>query len=212
MVTLLHEGGHAVHNFLTRELELGDFKSPPMEVAELASMSMELITMDQWHNYFDNPTDLRRAKREHLEDLIEVLPWVATIDKFQHWLYENPEHSALKRKEAWIQVLDRFADSVTDWEGLDEEKAYLWQKQLHLYEVPFYYIEYGMAQLGAIAVWKNYKEDAARGLAGYKKALSLGNLRTIPEIYKAAGIRFDFSPPYIRSLMDFVRKEMDQLS
>jgi oligoendopeptidase F len=212
MVTLLHEGGHAVHNFLTREMELAEFKSPPMEVAELASMSMELITMDQWTNYFDNPGDLRRAKREHLEDLIEVLPWVATVDKFQHWLYENPEHTQAQRREAWVEVFDRFADTVTEWEGMEDEKAFLWQKQLHLYEVPFYYIEYGMAQLGAIAVWKNYKENAGRGLEGYKKALSLGNLRTIPEIYSAAGIRFDFSRAYIRSLMDFVKKQLDGLA
>jgi oligoendopeptidase F len=212
MVTLLHEGGHAVHNFLTREMELAEFKSPPMEVAELASMSMELITMDQWTNYFDNPGDLRRAKREHLEDLIEVLPWVATVDKFQHWLYENPEHTQAQRREAWVEVFDRFADTVTEWEGMEDEKAFLWQKQLHLYEVPFYYIEYGMAQLGAIAVWKNCKENAGRGLEGYKRALSLGNLRTIPEIYSAAGIRFDFSRAYIRSLMDFVKKQLDGLA
>jgi oligoendopeptidase F len=208
MTTIMHEGGHAVHNFLTRDLLLGDFKSPPMEVAELASMSMELISMDHWDIFFPNGTDLARAKGEHLEDLIETLPWVATIDKFQHWVYENPAHTATDRKQHWNRIFDQYADTVTDWTGLQDAKDYLWQKQLHLYEVPFYYIEYGMAQLGAIAVWRNFKRNRSQGLEGYKNALKLGYTRTIPEIYRAAGIRFDFSRGYIRELMSFVREEL----
>jgi oligoendopeptidase F len=211
MTTIMHEGGHAVHNFLTKDLELNDFKSPPMEVAELASMSMELISMDHWDIFFTNEEELKRAKREHLEDLIETLPWVATIDKFQHWIYENPEHSLDDRKVNWIKTFDRFADSATDWSGLEESKNYLWQKQLHLYEVPFYYIEYGMAQLGAIAVWRNFKKDNKKGLQGYMNALKLGYTRTIPEIYKAAGIRFDFSKAYIKELMSFVKEELAKI-
>lgn len=207
MVTIMHEGGHAVHNFLTRDLELNDFKSTPSEVAELASMSMELISMDHWDEFF--PADeLKRAKREHLEDLIETLPWVATIDKFQHWLYENPGHSQEQRRAQWNKIFDEFSDTLTDWSGLDEAKEYLWQKQLHLYEVPFYYIEYGMAQLGAIAVWRNFRNDPKKGLAGYMNALKLGYLRSIPEIYKAANIKFDFSRNYISELVGFVRQEL----
>jgi oligoendopeptidase F len=208
MVTIMHEGGHAVHNFLTRDLELNDFKSTPSEVAELASMSMELISMDHWDIFFTNTEELKRAKREHLEDIIETLPWVATIDKFQHWLYENPAHTEAQRKQKWNEVFDQFSDTQTDWQGLPDAKDFLWQKQLHLYEVPFYYIEYGMAQLGAIAVWRNYRENKTKGLQGYMNALKLGYLKSIPEIYKAAGIRFDFSRPYIHELMDFVRKEL----
>jgi len=208
MTTLMHEGGHAVHNFLTKDLTLGDFKNPPMEVAELASMSMELISMDQWSIFFPKPEDLTRARAEQLEDIIETLPWVATIDKFQHWVYENPNHTLKRRKDQWNATFQEFADTVTDWRGLEEARDFLWQKQLHLYEVPFYYIEYGMAQLGAIAVWRNFKKDPAKGLEGYMNALKLGNLKTIPEIYKAAGIKFDFSTAYIRELMNFVRKEM----
>ncbi len=208
MTTIMHEGGHAVHNFLTKDLSLGDFKSPPMEVAELASMSMELISMDHWSVFFQKPDDESRAKLEQLEDIIETLPWVATIDKFQHWIYEHPEHTVEQRKNHWNRIFYEFADTVTDWRGLEEAKDYLWQKQLHLYEVPFYYIEYGMAQLGAIAVWRNFKRDKKQGLDGYLKALKLGNLRTIPEIYRAAGIKFDFSKPYIRELMSFVREEI----
>jgi oligoendopeptidase F len=212
MVTIMHEGGHAIHNFLTRDLELNDFKSTPSEVAELASMSMELISMDHWNIFFTHPADLRRAVREHLEDLIETLPWVATIDKFQHWLYENPQHTAEERKQKWNAIFDQFTDTFTDWSGLQEAKNFLWQKQLHLYEVPFYYIEYGMAQLGAVAVWRNFRKDPQQGLKGYQNALKLGYLRTIPEIYDAANIKFDFSRSYIQELMGFVRKELEEIS
>lgn len=208
MVTIMHEGGHAIHNFLTRDLELNDFKSTPSEVAELASMSMELISMDHWGIFFKDEEDYHRAKREHLEDIIETLPWVATIDKFQHWLYENPEHTPEERKREWNRIFALFADNVTDWSGLQDARDFLWQKQLHLYEVPFYYIEYGMAQLGAIAMWRNFRNDPKKGLEGYQNALKLGYLRTIPEIYEAADIKFDFSKKYIRELMAFVRNEL----
>ena len=212
MVTIMHEGGHAIHNFLTRELELNDFKSTPSEVAELASMSMELISMDHWNIFFTNEDDLKRAKREHLEDIIETLPWVATIDRYQHWLYENPTHSLEERKANWNKIADQFSDTATDWSDLQDAKDYLWQKQLHLYEVPFYYIEYGMAQLGAIAVWRNYRQDKNKGLQGYMNALKLGYMKGIPEIYKAANIKFDFSREYIKELMDFVRKELEAIN
>lgn len=211
MVTIMHEGGHAVHNFLTRDLELNDFKSTPSEVAELASMSMELISMDHWDVFFTGGEELNRAKREHLEDAIETLPWVATIDKFQHWLYEHPDHTSAERREAWNRIFDEFSDRETDWSGFSEVKDYLWHKQLHLFEVPFYYVEYGMAQLGAFAVWRNFRNDPARGLAGYQRALKLGYTRPIPEIYQAANIRFDFGRRYISELVAFVRKELSAI-
>jgi oligoendopeptidase F len=211
MITILHEGGHAVHSFLTRDLELSDFKSAPSEVAELASMSMELISMDHWDLFFDNGDDLKRAKLEHLEQIIETLPWVATIDKFQHWIYENANHTPEERKKVWVQIFEAFNDEITDWKGLEDNKNYLWQKQLHLYEVPFYYIEYGMAQLGAVAVWKNFKEDPKKGLDGYMNALKLGYTRSIPEVYEAANIKFDFSRAYIKELMGFVKGEIEAL-
>jgi oligoendopeptidase F len=210
MVTIMHEGGHAVHNFLTRDLELNDFKSTPSEVAELASMSMELISMDHWSEFF-SAEDLKRAKHEHLEDLIETLPWVATIDKFQHWIYENPDHTIEERKTHWNKIMDEFSDTLTDWSSFEETKNYLWQKQLHLYEVPFYYIEYGMAQLGAVAVWRNFRKDRQKGLKGYMNALELGYLRSIPKIYDAANIKFDFSRNYIKELMGFVRNELNSI-
>jgi oligoendopeptidase F len=211
MVTIMHEGGHAIHNFLTRDLELNEFKSTPSEVAELASMSMELISLDHWDVFFTDEAELKRAKREHLEDIIETLPWVATIDRFQHWLYTHPQHTLPQRTQEWNAIFDQFADTVTDWSSLQAAKDYLWQKQLHLYEVPFYYIEYGMAQLGAIAVWRNFRKNPAKGLAGYQNALKLGYIRSIPEIYKAAGIEFNFSREYIKELMDFVREELAKI-
>ncbi|MCF0071578.1 M3 family oligoendopeptidase [Dyadobacter sp. CY261] len=208
MVTLLHEGGHAVHSLVTRDLALNSFKHTPSEVAELASMSMELITMDFWDEFFENEEDLKRAKITHLESIIETLPWVATVDKFQHWMYENPQHTPEQRTEAWTGIYEEFTDSVMDWSELENFKKYLWQRQLHIYEVPFYYIEYGIAQLGAIGVWKNYRQDPAKGLKGYLDALKLGYTATIGEIYQAANIPFDFSERNIAELMQFVRDEL----
>lgn len=212
LVTMVHEGGHAVHSFLTRELPLQAFRTTPAEVAELASMSMELLSMDHWDVFFDNPDDLRRAKRQHLESIIETLPWVATIDKFQHWIYEHPQHTNADRRANWVRIYDQFTDSVTDWSGFAYYKEYLWQRQLHLYEVPFYYIEYGIAQLGAIGVWRNYRHDPEAGLAAYKRALSLGYKAPIRAIYQAADVPFDFSREHIRELMGFVENEIKALA
>ncbi|GAB2549373.1 M3 family oligoendopeptidase [Spirosoma aerophilum] len=211
LVTMVHEGGHAVHSFLTRDLSLKAFRNPPMEVAELASMSMELLSMDHWDVFFENPDELRRAKLQHLESIIETLPWVATIDKFQHWIYENPTHTDAERRESWLHIYSQFTDTVTNWDGFAFYQEYLWQRQLHLYEVPFYYIEYGIAQLGAIGVWRNYRRDPKAGLAGYKKTLSLGYKAPIREIYAAADVPFDFSLNHIQELMSFVWQEIETL-
>lgn len=209
--TMVHEGGHAIHSVLCKDLELNSFKSCPSEVAELASMSMELISMDVWDEFMTDTDELRRAKMGQLEGVIKTLPWIATVDKFQHWLYTNPTHTAQERTAAWREIADEFGTGVTDWSGYEEANNYTWQRQLHIYEVPFYYIEYGFAQLGAIGVWKNYVEDNERGLELYKAALSLGNTKTIPEIYAAAGVKFDFSPTYIKELFDFVWAEYEKL-
>ena len=211
LITLIHEGGHALHSFATRDLELNDFKNTPSEVAELASMSIELISMDHWDLFFPTKEELKRAKMEHLEQVIETFPWVMIIDKFQHWIYENPTHSATERITAWNEIFDQFNDNITDWSGLEQYKNQMWHKQLHLYEVPFYYIEYAMAQLGAIAVWKNYREDKQKGLNDYLAALKLGNMKTIPNVYTAANIKFDFSKTYIKELMEFVQGEIAAL-
>lgn len=210
--TMVHEGGHAVHSFLSKDLELAAFKSCPSEVAELASMSMELISYDGQDEFYRTPEELNRAKEEHLEGIIKILPWIATIDKFQHWIYTHPAHTTEERKTYWVQLSKEFGTGMVDWSGYEMAQAYTWQKQLHLYEVPFYYIEYGMAQLGALAVWRNFLTDKTRAVQQYKEALSLGYTKTIGEIYKTAGIEFNFSAPYIKELMKFVKAELAKIS
>jgi oligoendopeptidase F len=211
LTTMVHEGGHAIHTFLTADLELNDFKHCPSEVAELASMSMELISMDNWDVYFKDEEELKRAKKDQLFDVLKTLPWVAVIDQYQHWIYTNPDHTNEQRYEAWEQIYNRFGAGMVDWSEHPEAKQNLWQKQLHIFEVPFYYIEYGMAQLGAIAVWKNYKENPEKGLQQYLDALKLGYTKTINEIYETAGIKFDFSAAYVKELAAFVKAEMEKI-
>ena len=212
VTTMLHEGGHAVQSFLTHTLELNAFKEYPMEIAEVASMAMELFTMDYWEVFFDNKEDLKRAKEHQLERVITIFPWIAVIDKFQHWIYENPNHTVEERTKRWIEILNDFSDDVINYSGLESFRENAWQKQLHLYEVPFYYIEYGIAQLGAIGLWMQYKKNPEQALDNYMNALSLGGTKTLPELYKAAGLTFDFSSENIKSLMDFVSEEMEKLN
>lgn len=211
VTTIIHEGGHAVHSFLTHPLKLTAFKEYPMEIAEVASMSMELFSMDYWHFFFDNKDELKRAKEYQLERVITIFPWIATIDKFQHWIYENPSHSEEERAASWMKILKEFSSSVIDFSGLEEYRRFGWQRQLHLFEVPFYYIEYGIAQLGAIGLWMQFKKNKNAALDNYIKALSLGGTKTLPELFNAAGLKFDFSPAYVNELMTFVHTEMNSL-
>jgi oligoendopeptidase F len=211
VTTMVHEGGHAIHSFLAHPLPLSGFKEYPMEIAEVASMAMELFSMDHWESFFDNEEDLKRAKEHQLERVITIFPWIATIDKFQHWLYEHPTHTHDERSAAWENVLMEFQDDVIDYTGIENYRSNAWQRQLHLFEVPFYYIEYGIAQLGAIGMWMQYKNDAPTALNNYCNALSLGATKTLPALYEAAGLEFDFSPEKIKVLMDFVSDEMKKI-
>ncbi len=210
VTTMVHEGGHAVQSFLTHKLELNAFKDYPMEIAEVASMAMELFSMDYWNVFFDNKDDLKRAKEHQLERTITIFPWIAVIDKFQHWIYEHPQHTPEERSRQWMNILNSFSDDVIDYNGLEIYRENAWQRQLHLFEVPFYYIEYGIAQLGAIGLWMQYKKNPEQALDNYMKALSLGGTKTLPELYKTAGLTFDFSPENIKTLMDFVAEEMER--
>ncbi len=210
IVTMIHEGGHAVHSVLSHKLELTDVKELTSEIAELASMSMELISMDNWDVFFNDGEDLKRAKRDQLMDILGTLPWVATVDKFQHWIYTNKNHSTSERNEYWLSLTEEFSSGQVDWTGLEKFKTSQWQCQLHLYEVPFYYIEYGMAQLGAIAIWRNYRKDPKKTIQQYKNALSLGYTKSIGEIYEAAGIKFDFSNEYVQELSLFIFEELQK--
>jgi oligoendopeptidase F len=204
LVTMVHEGGHAVHSFLSRDLSLTSFKDVPSEVAELASMSMEMLTMNLWNEFYKNEDDLKRAKKEQLETVLKILPWIAQIDEFQHWIYENATHTENQRTEKWVQLCNEYGTGITDWTGFEFMQANSWQRQLHLFEVPFYYIEYGIAQLGALAIWKNSITD-------FKEALSFGYTKTLPDLYKAAGIKFDLSETYLAELVEFVKLELKQL-
>lgn len=211
VTTMVHEGGHAIHSFLTHRLELHGFKEYPTEIAEVASMSMELFSMDYLDEFFTSPEELTRAKEQQLERVITIFPWIATIDKFQHWVYENPSHTAEERAENWVRIQEEFTSTEVDFSGLEEIRRYTWQRQLHLYEVPFYYIEYGIAQLGAIGLWQQYKNNKSQAITNYISALSAGGMQKLPDLFRAAGLKFDFSPNYISGLMQFVKREMDEI-
>jgi oligoendopeptidase F len=210
VTTMVHEGGHAIHSFLAHPLALNGFKEYPTEIAEVASMAMELFSMDEWESFFTNPTDLKRAKEHQLERVITIFPWIAIIDKFQHWLYENPQHNTAQRTAEWNNILNEFKDDVIDYSGLENYRSHAWQRQLHLFEVPFYYIEYGIAQLGAIGMWMQYKNNKQQAMDNYCNALSLGGTKTLPQLFETAGLQFDFSPAKINVLMQFVQNEMEK--
>jgi oligoendopeptidase F len=209
VVTMVHEGGHAVHAFLTKDYKINEFKSVPSEVAELASMSMELISMKHWDVFYKDAKALNRAKKEQLEKIIKTLCWIACVDAYQQKLYENPKQTTEERYKLWVETYNEFESGVIDYSGLEDNVKRMWHSQLHIFEVPFYYIEYGFAQLGALAVWKNFMQNAPQAIQQYKDALSLGYTVSIPDVYKAAGIKFDFSDGYMSSVADFVWKELD---
>ena len=154
---------------------------------------------------------MRKAKEHQLERVITIFPWIAIIDKFQHWVYENPNHTINERTSTWLSLLEEFKTETLDTTGLEAYRPTGWQRQLHLFEVPFYYIEYGIAQLGAIGLWMQYKQNPELAINNYINALSLGGTKTLPELYKAAGLEFNLSPAYIKTLMEFVRDEMEKL-
>jgi len=212
VTTMVHEGGHAVHSFLTHDLELTGFKEYGAEIAEVASMAMELFSMEHWTIFFKDADELRRAKFKQLERVLTILPWIARVDAFQHWLYENPAHTVEERGAKWMSLAAEYSTGLIDYRGLEQFRPYEWQRQLHLFEVPFYYIEYGIAQLGAIGLWMQFKKNPQQALNNYINALSLGGTKTLPQLYEAAGLRFDFSPSHIKTLMDFVKTEMDSLN
>jgi oligoendopeptidase F len=209
VVTMVHEGGHAVHAFLTKDYKINEFKSVPSEVAELASMSMELISMKHWDVFYKDAHDLNRAKKEQLEKIIKVLCWIACVDAFQQKLYENPKQTTEERYKLWVETYTEYESGVLDYTGLEDNVKRMWHAQLHIFEVPFYYIEYGFAQLGALAVWKNFMQNAPQAIAQYKEALALGYTVSIPDVYKAASIKFDFSDAYMADVAGFVWKELE---
>lgn len=210
VVTLLHEAGHAMHSKATASIPIAAYLDTPSEVAELASMTMELLTMDYWDEYYQDPEDLKKAKRDQLEGALSFLPWAMIVDAFQHWIYLNPIHSPAERDQAYLDIHKRFS-TITDWLGLEEKRKLGWMKQLHIFEVPFYYIEYGMAQLGALSIYMNYRQNREKALEQYQAFLELGYSASVSEIYETAGIKFDFTEARIRELVEFIRSELEEL-
>jgi oligoendopeptidase F len=208
--TLLHEGGHAFHYIAARQQPLVFLRSAPMEFCEVASMAMELFGSDHL-DIFYAPEQAARARRAMLEGVIRVLPWIAAVDSFQHWLYENPAHTREQRTEHWSDIVQTFGERIginIDWTGFEDARDTSWQRQLHLFHVPFYYIEYGIAQLGALQLWMKALEDPRKALANYRAGLALGGTRTLPELFAATGISFDFSEKTLRPLMLAIQQEL----
>ena len=173
-------------------------------------MSMELLG-NEFLEEFYSPADANRARITHLEGIVKFFPWMATVDAFQHWIYTHPGHTRAERTAAWLDLMKRFGGTV-DWSGYEATRANLWHRQLHIFLYPFYYVEYGIAQLGALQLWQNSRKDLKKALADYRHALSLGGSRPLPELFKAAGIRFDFSEGTIRPLIEAVKQEYERLS
>lgn len=207
--TILHEAGHAFHSLAVQEEDVYYYQHAPIEFCEVASMTMELFGNEHME-VFHSPTDAQRARRMHLEGILSVLPWIATVDAFQHWIYEHAGHTRAERTAAWLEIAGRFGGDV-DWAGHADVRESLWHRQLHIFIHPFYYIEYGIAQLGALQIWLNSQENKAGAIADYKRALSLGGSRPLPELFEAAGCRFDFSGRVMKPLVDLIRKELDRL-
>lgn len=206
--TMVHEAGHAFHSMLCKEEDLIWYRNAPIEFAEVASMSMESMAYPFLDEFYTEE-ETKRAIRKHLEGTVTVLPWVATIDAFQHWIYTHPQHSRAERTAHWLSLTDRFGGGVC-WNGLDAEKEAMWHRQLHPFEVPFYYVEYGIAQLGALQMWMKYRNDPQAALDAYKNGLSLGGSKPLPELFNASGLKLDFTASAVASLMETVQEELDK--
>lgn len=209
--TIVHETGHAVHNLMTSSLQPSDYRSVPSESAELASMSMELLTMPAWDEFYPDPEDLKRAQREQLEGIVEFLPWALTVDSFQQWIYLNTSEDASMRNQEFAKIARSLAYHCVDWSGYEQELMHRWKAQLHIFAYPFYYIEYAIAQIGALQLYRNYKNNKTDAVEGYKRALALGSSAPLSKVYAVAGIKFDFSEQAIGELMRFVQDELASL-
>lgn len=210
--TMLHEAGHAFHYMWASQAEpLVFMQHAPIEFCEVASMSMELMGCDHYGVFYGHEEEAARAKRKQLEGIIRILPWIATIDMYQHWLYTNPGHDIAARTEAWKEISGRFTSPVLDYSDYDSVVAHRWHAQLHLFHIPFYYVEYGIAQLGALQLWLKYKNDPAAALQGYRDGLTLGGTKPLPQLFEGAGIKFDFTRETLAPLIDAVAEELDKL-
>jgi len=205
--TLLHESGHSFHTLEARKEPLVFYRHAPIEFCEVASMSLEFLGADHL-DVFYSAEDKARSRREHLESVAFLFSWIATVDAFQHWIYTHPGHGPEERAKAWVELRKRFG-GTEDWSGFDEARRFEWHRQLHIFEIPFYYIEYGIAQMGALQVWQRSRKDKTQALRDYRKALALGGSKKLPELFEAAGIKFDMSEKTLDPLIDRVKRELD---
>jgi oligoendopeptidase F len=214
--TLLHEGGHAFHAFEVGALPYYPQTNPPMEFNEVASMAMELLAapyLAAQPDGFYSPAEAARARIEHLEGALLFWPYMAVVDAFQHWIYAHPQAAfdPAAREAEWERLWNRFMRGW-DWSGLEAAKRAYWQRQLHIFQLPFYYVEYGLAQLGAMQVWRNALGDQAGAVAAYRRALALGNTVTLPELYAAAGAKFAFDAATLQEAVDLIEATLDKLA
>ena len=213
--TMVHEAGHAFHSMLCENEPLLAYRHSPIEFAEVASMSMELLTMKHWggsDGFYPSQDDFRRSQREQLKRSVLLLPWIATIDAFQQWIYSNPRHTRAQREAIWLSLDARFGGTAS-WDGIEKYKPNIWQRQLHLFTHPFYYIEYGIAQLGALQLWlTSLEQGESAAVEKYMAGLRLGGSKPLPELFKASGLTFDFGPEMLKRLADRVQGQLDSLA
>lgn len=205
--TLLHEGGHAFHTWACRHEPLMAYRHAPIEFCEVASMGMECLSLPHVEEFYGD--DANRARKRFFEEIIQFFPWMARVDGFQHYVYANVGDSMETRKDHWQELTKRFAPHI-DYSGLETFDRHSWHRKLHFFEVPFYYVEYGIAQLGALQVWMNARQDREQAVALYRNGLALGGSRPLPELFEAAGCKFDFSEATLRPLVDAVMEEIDR--
>lgn len=209
--TMIHEAGHAFHTMYCSHHELIQDRNYPIEFAEVASMSMELLTQPYWDEFYDSKETSDRARKMHLEAIIGLLAWICRIDAFQHWMYSNPSHTREERSKAWLDLREKYGPR-TDWTGFEEDESLFWQTQGHLFGAPFYYIEYGIAQLGALQIWMTQLKDPEKALNDYANAMKLGNTRTLPHLFRSADIRLSFDKEHIGNLVGLVKRSLSELS
>lgn len=214
--TLLHEAGHAFHSFASFKLPYSQHRAYGAEIAEVASMAMELLaapylTTDKG-GYYAEEADAARARIEHLEGIIQFWPYMSVVDSFQHWAYTHPE-DAVKPDccdEMWGNLWQRFMGHQ-DWSELEEERVTGWHRKLHIFEIPFYYVEYGMAQLGAVQVWANALKNHKRALGQYREALALGDTAPLPVLFETAGAQWRFDAETLTEAINLLMDTVDQL-
>lgn len=214
--TILHESGHAFHNFERMKLPYAQQRNPGLEFAEVASMAMELLAafyLSSETDGFYSPPDANRFRIEHIEQILIFWPYMAVVDAFQHWAYTHAEEAKEPAAcdDRWLELWQRFIPGV-DWSGLDAEAMTGWQRKQHIFRYPFYYIEYGLAQLGAVQIWRNALQGQEQAVADYRRAMALGGMASLPELYRTAGARFAFDIDTLQAAVELLENQLGKLS